>query len=905
MGRDGPQQDKKKEAKPTYEQLEASLKSSKTAFQTLLDISPFSIAITRLEDESFMLVNQHQCEVTGYTQEQIIGRTPKELNMLVDQGDRNRMIKLLQKQGYLDKFETRFKTKNDRFIHSQVSARLIKYEEQDCLISASSYVNTLSKTQQALQESEKRFRNILNSIPEGYYEVDLKGRFVFFNDAILNLFGCSSDELMKITYKDYTTPEDAQKILKAFNDVYSKKHSVDFVEYGLVLEDGTVFQVEVSISLLRDNDGNIIGFYGINRDRTEQKKSEDALRESEEKYRTILEEMDEGYYESDLHGNLTFFNDATLKIHRGLANDLLGKNYKQYLSPVQAQKNFQLFKQIYETGENVKIFDYEIIREDGSICLAEISGYPRKDQQGKITGFWGITRDRTEQKKAEIALKKSEELYRQLVENANDGIYITHQGHIKFHNSKTVMITGYNDETLENMKFSDLIHPEDKRNIYDVQQSRFEQGVTPEVFSFRVFNKEKAILWVELSMIDIIWEGETAVLNFLRDVTHQKKIEGQLVQAQKMEAIGTLAGGIAHDFNNILASMIGFTELVLEDVEQDTSLADNLKEVLIGGGRAKDLVNQILAFARQSEENLEPVMVCDIANEALRLIRSSLPSTIEIQSNIISESSILANPTQVNQIIMNLCTNAAHAMEESGGTLSIDLFDVCITESDESIDLNLGPGDYLKLEISDTGAGIPPDTINSIFEPYFTTKKVGEGTGMGLSVVQGIVQKYGGRIRVQSEPSFGTMFTLYFPVVDEQKGHSFVEKREFVGCGERILLVDDEFPIVKMGRQLLMRMGYEVTTQTNSQNALELFRSQPDAFDLVITDMTMPNLTGDQLAQEMLQIRPDILVVLCTGYSKQITEEWAEQVGIKALVFKPIVKDDLAATIRRVLDKSL
>jgi PAS domain S-box-containing protein len=383
-----------------------------------------------------------------------------------------------------------------------------------------------------------------------------------------------------------------------------------------------------------------------------------------------------------------------------------------------------------------------------------------------------------------------------------------------------------------------------------------------------------------------------------------KEKERQLVQAQKMEAIGTLAGGIAHDFNNILAAIIGFTEMAIDDVQTDSITHENLKDVLVASNRAKDLVSQILAFARQSEQIMKPTQVGRIAVEVLKLIRSSIPATIEIKQKIESNSLILGNPTQVHQILMNLCTNASHAMEKDGGILQVNIKDIIIDNTSNSIYSDLMAGDYIEIMVSDTGAGISPDMIESIFEPYFTTKGQGEGTGLGLAVIHGIVESYEGMITVESELGKGAVFKIILPIT-QKRNQNFNYKAEELASGmEHILFVDDEALIAKMGAMNLERLGYEVTSRTSSVEALELFRSRSDDFDLIITDMTMPNLTGDKLSVELMRIRPDIPVILCTGYSNIISKEKAEKIGIKAFIHKPIAKTELAKTVRNILDET-
>jgi len=400
-------------------------------------------------------------------------------------------------------------------------------------------------------------------------------------------------------------------------------------------------------------------------------------------------------------------------------------------------------------------------------------------------------------------------------------------------------------------------------------------------------------------------------LEIARNITDRKqaeeekrRLESHLQQSQKLESIGTLAGGIAHDFNNILSSIIGYTELALDDAEKGTLLEENLQAVYSAGERARDLVKQILAFARQSNEAKKPTRVDNIAEEALKLIRSAIPTTIEIRKKIESNSLVTGNATQVHQLFMNLCTNAAHAMEDSGGILEVGLVDVEVDAGSPLMQSGLKPGDYIKISVSDTGSGIDQDIIDSIFEPYFTTRGVGEGTGMGLALVYGIVESYSGKITVNSELGKGTTFCIFLPSTKKRGVYQPDKQGELPSGNERILLIDDELPIAKMGSQILERLGYHVTVRTSSVEALELFRSKPNDFDLVITDMTMPNLTGDKLAVELMKMRSDIPVILCTGYSKKISDKTASEIGIKGFAYKPVVKVDLAKIVRKVLDET-
>ena len=383
--------------------------------------------------------------------------------------------------------------------------------------------------------------------------------------------------------------------------------------------------------------------------------------------------------------------------------------------------------------------------------------------------------------------------------------------------------------------------------------------------------------------------------------------EKQLQQVMKLQAIGTLAGGIAHDFNNILFPIVGYTELTMDDVPEGSQARQNLDEVLKAANRAKELVQQILTFSRQSSQERRPLKVQYLIKEATKLLRATIPSSIEIECNIDESCGpIKGDPTQIHQIIMNLCTNAYHALQETGGKLEVSLKEIYISYEQSLDRVGMKIGKHIELMVKDSGHGMEPQVIERIFEPYFTTKEQGKGTGLGLSVIHGIVKSHGGDITVFSRPGNGATFKVYLPIIDdiEEEIH-VIEPLIAINGEERILLVDDEAQIIDIEQQILERLGYKVTPKTDSEEALEEFAAQPDRFDLVITDMTMPKMTGDQLARRMMDIKPQIPVILCTGFNEAISEEKALAMGIDKFVMKPIVKDELASTIRTVLDHRL
>ncbi len=387
------------------------------------------------------------------------------------------------------------------------------------------------------------------------------------------------------------------------------------------------------------------------------------------------------------------------------------------------------------------------------------------------------------------------------------------------------------------------------------------------------------------------------------EITERKKLESKLLQAQKMESIGNLAGGIAHDFNNILSAIIGFTELALGEAEKDSTQESDLKEVQAAGNRAKELVKQILAFARKSEEKLKPVRPSDSIENTLKLLGPSTPTSIQIITNINSSSMIMANPSQMEQIVLNLCTNSIHAMQNHGDVLEIGLRDVVLSKNHKLRGAALRSREYIEISVTDTGPGIEPNTIDNIFEPYFTTKEVGEGTGMGLAMVKGTVENWGGEITVKSEPHKKTTFKILLPISTNIDRKTSPQPESYSLGTEHILFVDDEPPIARMGSRILESLGYTVTVRTSSIEALELFKNKSDEFDLVMSDMTMPFMTGDELSIEIRKIKPNIPIIICTGYSNKLTDEGAKLIGINAFTYKPFTKSDFAKTVRAVLEE--
>jgi PAS domain S-box-containing protein len=497
-------------------------------------------------------------------------------------------------------------------------------------------------------------------------------------------------------------------------------------------------------------------------------------------------------------------------------------------------------------------------------------------------------------------IKESEKKFRLITETLPVAVLITKKsdGAIIYANKASGSLFGLSVEELKTRKATDFCDPSDHPKLIEtVDRNGYLKNK-----ELKGFNAQGNPWWVELSLKPIEFDGMSCLLSIFHDVTNRRMLEMQLRQAQKMEAIGTLAGGIAHDFNNILLAIFGYAELALTFLDDDSPPHRHLQNILIASERAKNLVYQILAFSRRGEQEFRPTQVKTTVREALKLLRASLPTTIDISDHIQSNSVVMGDPTQIHQVLMNLCTNAGHAMQNSGGKLSIDLSEVMLGADFTAIHQDITPGQYIKLTVSDTGEGIASEILPRIFEPFFTTKDKSKGSGWGLSVVHGIVKKHGGTVTVESELGKGSTFAVFFPVSDEQLQTSpIISPANHLGS-EHILFVDDDQTIVTIGEEILTTKGYRVTPARGSQEALSIFRSNPEQFDLVITDMTMPHMTGDHLALEMMSIRPDIPIILCSGGDAIIHKNELLSAGIKAIVMKPFTIDTISRSIRDVLE---
>jgi PAS domain S-box-containing protein len=647
----------------------------------------------------------------------------------------------------------------------------------------------------------------------------------------------------------------------------------------------------------------------------ERKKAGEALRASEEMFRLLVENAPDAIF-VQTEGLFAYVNPAAVKLLGAKSpHQLIRRSNMERLHPDYREEVGRRIHLLSIEKKPVPNIELKFIRIDGSVVEVETSAVPitYNGQDGALV----FVRDISERKRAKEEHEHLNRLNRLILGAASEGIIgLDVQGKAVFSNPSSAVMLGYEIEQMLGKDMHQLIHHSKPDG------SVYPRNACPMHATLRTGNPcpmREEVLWRKngekfpalYSCTPIIEAGNIigAVLT-IRDITEHKKdeeirsmLEAKLSQAQKFEAIATLAGGIAHDFNNILAPIIGFTEMALNDSSLPGQIRNGLEQVFNAGLRAKDLVRQILTFSRPDEETgRRPLEISLIVKEVLKLLRASLPAAIEIKQNL-EKGRVLADATQIHQVLMNLCVNATHAMDDNG-VLEVNLFRVDLSEDDlESLSLiGLKPGPFLRLSVSDTGCGMDTATMPRIFEPYFTTKDFGKGTGLGLAVVHGIVKRHDGAISVKSAPGKGTTFTIYLPCLKAAALTVDGPVHDLEKGNENILFIDDEQIMLEIGTQILSRLGYQVTSVTDGLKALELFRADADHFDLVITDCSMSKLTGTEFAKEIHRIRPGIPVIICTGFSEKTTLSTAVDFDVEIIV-KPFVAKDLANMVRKALDK--
>lgn len=628
---------------------------------------------------------------------------------------------------------------------------------------------------------------------------------------------------------------------------------------------------------------------------SERKQAQQALMESERKYRSLFDDSIDGIYMTSREGDLLDANRSFLDMVGYDRDEMVGLDVRKvYANPLDREK----FQARIEEAGFVKDYAIHLLTKEGKQVECLITASVKKNADGIVAGYEGIIRDVTELKRSQRDLN----IMARAVDSSISGIGITDlQGKLIYVNDSLVRMWGYDNK--EEMVGRNLPEFWDGDRVFETIRQLRSTGVA---IGEDTGKRKDGTTFTADFAANMLADGDgnpAYMVGSFVDISERKRLKEQLFQAQKMEAMGTLAGGIAHDFNNILHTMLGYTELAEQRIGQDARARGLLHEVVTAGKRARDLVRQILTFSRDTEQEKRPMDAGPIVEETVKFLRATLPATIEIRQETENDLAlILADPTQIHQLIMNLCTNAVDAMRAQGGTLTIVLSNEQIDEELVTDKFRLGPGLYLGITVRDTGEGMTADTMYRMFDPYYSKKEMGHGTGLGLAVVHGIVREQGGAIVAFSEPGSGSAFHVYLPTVLPTIDITRFEPVQVPEGNERVLLVDDEVPIARMSQHILQSLGYRVEIRTSSLDALDLIKAKPGEFDVLITDLAMPSMDGLDLAGEVLRIRPDMPIVLATGFSDQATIEKARALGIRESVMKPILRNEVGAAIRRVME---
>lgn len=641
---------------------------------------------------------------------------------------------------------------------------------------------------------------------------------------------------------------------------------------------------------------------------TKDKKPDAACRETAERLSLAMEVAGVGMWDWRPSENELYFDDRYYTMAGYAPGEFPATvdAWRAHIHPDDVDKVREGFSRLIlgEEDENSNQFRFRT-KSGNWIWILGRGRVFERDVKGLPLRIIGTHTDISNRLLAETEQFKSEDRFKRLVENSYAGIFISQECCFRYTNPSMARITGYTIEELAGRSIIDLVHPLDRDRVMDRYIRCVNGEDMPNYYTIRAIDKSGKQLWIELNAMRFEWQDQPAILSFVRDVTENKSMKQQLLQAQKMQAIGTLAGGIAHDFNNILSAMMGFTEICLSDVPADSRSSHRLCRVMEAGQRAKDLIHQILAFSRQEEIDQKPVNMALIVKETMKFIRASTPSTISLEIDVDGDTGVvMGDPTRIHQVIMNLCANASHAMREGGGVMGVSLANCQVADDGLANTIKgLVPGDYVRFVVSDTGHGMNRETVKKIFDPYFTTKRRGEGTGLGLSVVHGIVTNLGGAVTVYSEPGKGTAVHVYLPRIHSDEDASTVtEKPTYAGGNETILLVDDEAFLLEMTGEMLENLGYTVVSRTNGVEAFHAFSANPQRFDAVITDLTMPGMTGLELAEKIAGLGCSTPVILCSGFGTNISQKLADIPCARAVLKKPVLMREMSETIRQVLD---
>ena len=759
------------------------------------------------------------------------------------------------------------------------------------------------KTEEALRQSEERYQTILQEIQDSYFEANLAGNFTFFNETTRRDLGYSREELMGMNYRAYIAPEDAETMYKAFNQVYRTGKTIRTTTFKVVTKDGVIKFAESWVSPLRNERGEIVGFRGLSRDITEHKRVEEALRQSEERYRTILEEMQDDYFEVDLAGNYTFVNEANARQLGYSKEELMGMNYRVYIHPDDVENVYKTFNQVYREGQPIRACTFKIVRKDGSTGLGELSVFPLRNDKGEIIGFRGIGRDVTERMQMIEALRQSEEKYRTVLEQMEEAYYeLDIAGNLTLFNDALCRQLGYSREELMGMDYRVYTPPEDVKKVFETYNRVYRTGEPVKSFPVERIRKDGTRIFAEFSAFPLRNErGE--IIGFrgiVHDITERKQAELERKQmeqkaqlASRLASVGELASGVAHEINNPLTGVIGYAHLLLDrkDIPQD--IRHDLEIINEGAQRVAAIIRKLLTFARQQKPEQRFANINEIIGTTLDLRAYELASNnIRVAFQPARDLPMtIVDSGQLQQVFLNLIINAETAMKLAHGRGKLSI-------KTEHID------NTMRISFKDNGPGIAKGNLERIFDPFFTTREVGQGTGLGLNVCHGIITEHKGKIWVESKLGRGTTFIVELPIVTEDSQlvllEPAVEEPKKV-TKAKILVIDDEPVIRQFVSRVLSEKGHEVEAVDKAEDALEKIKSK--RYHLILLDVKMPGISGIELYKQFQEIAPSLMkrVVFITGdvMGKRTTDFLAKTKA--PYMIKPFDAEQLKTEINRIL----
>jgi two-component system cell cycle sensor histidine kinase/response regulator CckA len=760
----------------------------------------------------------------------------------------------------------------------------------------------LKQAEKELRASEKKYKELAELLPQLVYEVDGSGLVTFLNAAGSEMTGYSREDLAKgLNIRDVFHPDDLDGLLRDFGSAL-RGEAPQGREYKIITKDGgTILMVMYSTPVW--NDGTIVGLRGVAIDISERKKAEETIRQQSEFLRTVVESLTYPFYVVNIA-------DYTVSMANSAARRLTssGETTCYALKPGQNEPCNTPEKpcpveevKATKRPATVEHLHYD---KDGTARYEEVHAYPLFDSQGNVSQAIEYTLDISDRKRAEQALKSSEQRFRTLTESSPIGITIIQRGKRQYANPAVVSMFGYErTEDVLRLEVQDLYDSETGEMIKDLIETELEGIPAPYFQEATGLKRSGEAFDISMWMVKTEFEGEPAILTFVLDVSEEKSLRSQLFHAQKMESLGTMAGGIAHDFNNLLTIIQGYSDLLLASKTQRDPDYEDLRKILSTAEKGADLVRRILTFSRKVESNRRPMDLNDEVRQSTKLLERTIPKMIAIELHLADDlKRINADPGQIEQVLLNLAVNAQGAMPE-GGTLTLETENITLDEEYCRTHLESEPGEYVMLSVSDTGYGIGKDIQEHIFEPFYTTKEAGEGTGLGLAVVYGIITGHEGRILCYSEPGHGTTFKIYLPAIGKETTLPEAAPDEMIRGGtESILLVDDEEGIRTLGARILSQAGYEVLTAETGQKALEVYRSKKEGISLVVLDLVMPQMGGKECLQELLKIDPEAKVIIASGFSRNGVTNASVEAGAREFVGKPYKVTQLLQTVRKVLD---